>query len=105
MLIKHGLGRRQGFFWMLIEDFGDILGPSEVSLGVSWRPLGGSGSVLGAYSGRSVQKRFPTFPKERHRCPPKVAKGAQEAPRWPPKGRQELFNEAPKAMKISYKDT
>ena len=88
-------------FGCFLVDFGDLLGTSGVSLGVSWGPLGSSGTVLEAYLGRSGQRRPPKFPKERHRCSPKVAKGAQEAARWPPKVRQETINEALKAIRMT----
>ena len=91
------MGGIWGSFGCFLDDFGDLLGTSGVSLGVSCGPLGGSGSVLGTNLGPSAERRPPEFPKERHRCPPKVARRAQETPRWPLKGGQETFNEALKA--------
>ena len=98
------LGGVWGCFGCSLEDFGDLLGIFGVSVGVSWGPLGGSGSVLGTHLGPSAERRPLKFPKERRRCPPKVARRAQEAPRWPRKGGQEIFNEGLIAIKISEKE-
>ena len=93
------LGGVWGCFGHCLEDLGDLLGIFGVSLGVSWGLVGGSGSILGTHLGPSAERRPLKFPKERRRCPPKVARRAQEAPRWPRKGGQEILNEAPKAIK------